>query len=72
MDKPIVEIWYFDDAPQEWQDLSPHGGDEDYIVIMRDESNSIYYLLESGSFMGDDHWTRHEHDGLIIWIGAHA
>jgi hypothetical protein len=69
---PIVEIWHFDTAPQELQDLSTHGGDEDYIVITRDENNSVYYLLEGGGFMSIDHWVMYEHNGEQVWIGAHA
>lgn len=70
--KPVIEIWAFEDAAKELQDLSPHGGDEDYIVILRNDDCSIAYQLEGGSFLGDDHWTKHEYGGEVIWIGAHA
>ena len=70
--KPLVEIWAFEDAPKEMQDLSPHGGDEDYIVIVRDETNSVVYQMQGGRFLGVDHWTMHEYNGAQVWIGAHA
>lgn len=70
--KPVIEIWTFEDVSKDIQDLSPHGGDEDYVVIVRDEDNPVVWRLEGGSFMGDDHWTKHEYNGEIIWIGAHA
>lgn len=70
--RPVIEIWRFEDAPKDLQDLSPHGGDEDYVVIVRDEDNPAVWQLEGGRFLGDDHWTKHEHNGEIAWIGAHA
>lgn len=70
--KPVVEIWRFEDTPKALQNLSPHGGDEDYIVFVRDEGNPVVWQLEGGRFLGNDHWTRHEYDGEVIWIGAHA
>lgn len=70
--KPVIEIWRFEDAPKEWRDLSQHGGDEDYIVVVRDESNSIVYQLEGEIFMGLHHWDRHEYNDDVFWIGAHA
>lgn len=29
---PEITLYYFEDAPQEWQDLSGHGGDEDFLI----------------------------------------
>jgi hypothetical protein len=69
---PAVEIWRFEDTRHDLQDLSTHGGDEDWIVILRDEDCSVAYQLEGGRFMNIDHWSRHEYNGDIIWIGAHA
>lgn len=46
--KALIEIWAFEDAPQDLQALSPHGGDEDYVVIVRDDNNSVAWALEGG------------------------
>jgi len=29
-----VTIWQWDEAPEEYRDLSTHGGDEDYVVLI--------------------------------------
>lgn len=71
--KPIIEIWDFDTAPKELQDLSMCGGDEDYIVIVRGEVyNAVTFLLEGGGFLGLSHWDMYEYNGEQVWIGAHA
>lgn len=70
--RPLVEIWAFVDVAKDLQDLSPHGGDEDYVVIVRDDDCTIAWQLEGGRFLGNDHWTKHEYNGETVWIGAHA
>lgn len=98
-EKDVVLFWPYDTAPRELQDLSPHGGDEDWIVICspKMEDDSLVFrecgYMSSDERMGDDGeeiWTsrweprngdnsigscstsRHEYEGLIIFIGAHA
>lgn len=71
--KPVIEIWRFEDAPFELQALSTHGGDEDFVVIVRDESlRSILVDLESNMFLDVYFWDVHIHNGEQVWIGAHA
>jgi hypothetical protein len=71
--KPLIEIWAFEDASKELRGLSRHGGDEDYIVIIRDESlRGILSDLESNVFLDTYSWHMHMHNGEQIWIGAHA
>lgn len=33
MTEPAVTIFRFHDCPQDWRDLSEHGGDEDHIIV---------------------------------------
>lgn len=70
----LIEIWRFDDAPQEWRELSQHGGDEDYIVLMDT-------LLADTSWIGEvvvervTVCNRERYDlpgGQTIFITAHA
>jgi len=47
---PAVEIWDFDSAPEEWRNLSRHGGDEDWIIHVLDEARApflFWYLRPS-------------------------
>jgi hypothetical protein len=36
MAEEFAEIWRFGDCPEDWQDLSQNGGDEDWIVVVND------------------------------------
>ncbi len=38
-----ISIWLFDDAPQRYQDMSRHGGDENYIVVFHQFAQSSEY-----------------------------
>lgn len=69
---PLVEIWDFESAPQEWKDLSKHGGDEDYIVVVRDGFDGLPLEEERSDFLNRYFWEKHEYNGLEIWIGAHS
>ena len=45
-----IFIWRYHNAPQELKDLSVNGGDEDWLVIMKEEVQDQYYIpfLEEG------------------------
>lgn len=43
------EIYGFEDAPIEWQELSMHGGDEDYILVF----STSYYSYRTGKKVSD-------------------
>lgn len=68
---PCLRIWRFEEAPAEFREISPHGGDEDWVAHIPIELADAYFpWLESGS-SGDVS----EHklpDGSIVKIGAHA
>lgn len=69
---PIL-VWAFHRAPQEYRDLSPHGGDEDWVALLPGEwKDSTPSWIEMGSF-GCCDVSHHElPDGRIVCIGAHA
>jgi len=71
MNTPIL-VWKFYEAPKEFQALSKHGGDEDYLAYVPDGANYNYIpWLEEGSFgVCDIHSTKVE--GGTVYIGAHA
>lgn len=47
-----ILVWDWEDAPPELKELSPHGGDEDWVALvphgLRETSPVIWELLERG------------------------
>lgn len=75
--KPVAVIYDFDDAPLEYKQLSTHGGDEDWVIVMPKDTALPFpmYYLESGSDYADGwgHIDAHElEDGTKVIILAHA
>jgi hypothetical protein len=70
--RPIL-VWSFCDAPKEYQDLSPHGGDEDWLALVPDHMDGDYIgWLESGGSFGCCDVSRHKVEAGTVFIGAHA
>ena len=69
-----IRVWRFYEAPQEWQDLSPHGGDEDWLAHVPERMADQYIgWMEDGSRFGCHFVSEHRlEDGSVIRIGAHA
>ena len=69
-------IWAFHNAPKELQDLSRHGGDEDYIAVRRKSEWENHYIPffddESFHWFGCSSISRHDKDEFEIRIGAHS
>jgi hypothetical protein len=71
-DKTIM-VWNFYEAPQEYQAMSGHGGDEDWLAFVPHSMGDPWIgWLESGTPFGVSEVTRHAVDGGYIYIGAHA
>lgn len=68
-----IVVWRFHEAPQVLQDMSPHGGDEDWLAVvppaLRDE---WIPWLERGHFGVCDVSRHPTPDGSMVYIGAHA
>lgn len=73
MAKFAIMVWRFKDAPKEYQALSPHGGDEDWVAFFPEEYGIDEYVgwADGGSF-GCCDVSCHEVVGGHIRIGAHA
>jgi hypothetical protein len=70
-DHPI-RVWRFADAPAEFQALSPHGGDEDWLAhVPAYFAGSQIDWLEQGAF-GNRVSEHPLEDGSIVFIGAHS
>lgn len=67
-------VWRFEDAPQYLQDLSDHGGDEDWLALLSPTLKDEWIpWMESGSSFGVCRVSRYElTDGSVVAIGAHS
>lgn len=72
-DSAII-IWKFEDAPPEYQALSPHGGDEDWLArVPASMAGDWIPWMQAGSEFGCCDVSCHGlPDGSEIRIGAHA
>ena len=72
--KPPIRVWPFGDAPEEYQALSTHGGDEDWVVVIpreyEDRGDWWVPWLDHIDTMRDP--KRYEHGDEVVYIGAHA
>jgi hypothetical protein len=67
MKDPIL-VWAFYDAPGEVAKLSPHGGDEDWVIFVPvgvDVPEWVDRLSSCGA-------SRHETEKGLVFITAHA
>jgi len=68
-----IRIWKFTDAPQVLQELSPHGGDEDWLALVPWPYSEQYIgWLESGGSFGCCDVSEHKLEGAVVYIGAHS
>jgi hypothetical protein len=70
---PPIQIWAWDDAPDEYRALSTHGGDEDWVAFLPDEWGDEYpsWMDEGTRFAVCDLY-RYKVENGWIYIGAHA
>lgn len=68
-----VHLWLFEEAPQEYQDLSENGGDEDWVMFVPERLES-HPLVISMSEKIDVSYSPEEHEveGGWVFIGSHA
>ena len=76
-----VTLWAFEEAPEEYRKLSPHGGDEDWIIFVPQTWAPILSISEDhlpdclpfdrGRF-GCCSVSRRDVTGGFVFIGAHA
>jgi hypothetical protein len=71
-----IKVWSFHQAPEEYQALSEHGGDEDWVALIPKKHWEKYGepgWAASGSRFGCCDTSLHElNNGDVILIGAHA
>lgn len=65
-----ASLWSFYDAPQEYRDLSAHGGDEDYVLFVPYGFQG--YIDNIVRAIGVCDTSEHPVVGGTVYIGAHA
>lgn len=72
--RPFSVLWRYWDAPEELRNLSPHGGDEDWILYSTADFDAEDYKFEPlVRALGVCDVSRHPLlDGSVVFIGAHA
>lgn len=65
-------VWQFDDAPERFRALSPHGGDEDWVALIPPDYDCVPWA-ENGTAFGCCRVSVHDvGHGWTVRIGAHA
>ncbi len=68
-----IYVWRFDDAPKKYRELSPHGGDEDWLAYVPGSLKDEWIpWLEPNSSFGVCDVSKHPFDGGHVHIGAHS
>jgi hypothetical protein len=63
-------LWAFSDAPQEYKDISTHGGDEDYVLFVPVGFKG--YIDNVVAAIGVCDTSKHRVAGGTVYIGSHA
>lgn len=73
-DAEPIRVWPFYDAPEEYQKLTPHGGDEDWLaVIPASYKGPRPMWMDDGTAFGCCDVSEHAlPDGSRVFIGAHS
>jgi hypothetical protein len=74
MDDRTIKVWQWEDAPEELQSLSTHGGDEDWVALVPVALKGIdlYWARPGSPFGCCDVDVIECDDGSTVYIGAHA
>jgi len=72
-----IMVWRFEDAPVVYQDLSPHGGDEDWVAFIpqgfiKKHGDYVSWCDPENGPFGVCHISEHQVTNGIVRIGAHA
>ena len=72
----MVILWHFSDAPEKYKNLSCHGGDEDYVILVpkqMDSEDGAWYIVERLTVCDFQSFDVEE-DGeqFVVYITAYA
>lgn len=74
LSQTVLRVWRFADAPWPLRDLSPHGGDEDWLLLLPPKFPlDTLEWAETGTRFGCCEVSEHRlENGWVVRIGAHA
>lgn len=68
-----ILVWRFDEAPQELQEMSNNGGDEDWVALVPPHLAGEYIgWIEKGGPFGCFCVDEYDWNGHKVYIGAHG
>jgi len=69
-----IQVWRWQDAPESYRKLSPHGGDEDWVAYVPEAlRHEEIAWMQRGSLFGCCDVSEHDLPGSgLVRIGAHA
>lgn len=74
--KEPIQVWEFEDAPEELKALSASGGDEDWLAVVPENyAGSWIPWMESGTKFGCCSVSEYPHPsitGCVVRIGTHS
>lgn len=71
-DDLVIRVWAFVDAPPNYRQLSPHGGDEDWLALVPPNYGYVPWIQDVGPFGRCDVSEHQLPSGYTVYIGAHA
>jgi len=73
LDKNLIKVYPFYGAPQRYQELSQHGGDEDWVIVGSLDNLDIGHVAQILTVF-EKHVYDIEEDGqsIRVYITAHA
>lgn len=64
-----ILLWPWDDAPEEYRQLSTNGGDEDRVAFVPEKFRKSWLPVSPNEWLDIDEY---EVEGGVIRIGVHA
>lgn len=68
--RPTIAVWPFHETPLNYQTLSPHGGDEDWIIWAAPHAYGRGEHIADRLTICDQ--STHDVEGGTVWITCHA
>jgi hypothetical protein len=72
-EKKMIKVWRFEDAPENYKNLSENGGDEDWLAFVpKALENEYISLFDEGTSFGVCCVNEYKVKDGVVYIGAHA
>ena len=74
MENRTIQVWRWEDAPEDFRQMSKYGGDEEWVALVPPAlaGERIGWIGEGGTPFGQHVQRKALADGSELCIGAHA